>query len=221
VRAARYGWIYLLNNDAALDEDALAPVVALRRADVFAIGSQIFFRDTTRFREETNLTALRLEGGLATPHDLIPDSDQPVESFYAGGGASLFQRRVLASLLTAAYDPFYWEDVEWGWRARRLGYRVLFCPASIARHTQRATISRHFTPDEVERVIERNRLLFQLRNMTESGSAEQLFCELSRLPEASLRWLRRPRISAGIAATRLWNLRAPLRDHQITGGCAT
>ncbi|HET8548964.1 MAG TPA: SPASM domain-containing protein [Bryobacteraceae bacterium] len=215
VRTARYGWVYLLNNDAELDAHALRAVLELRRADVFAVASQIFLRDATRFREETNLTELRLENGVVTVHDVIPASASPVETFYAGGGASLFQRRLLLRLLTDAYDPFYWEDVEWGWRSRKLGYRALFCPASIAHHTQRGTISRHFTPDDIELILERNRLLFQLRNMTESGSTEAVLDEVSRLPPETVDWFRRPRVLAGIAASRLWNLRAPLFDDRV------
>jgi GT2 family glycosyltransferase/MoaA/NifB/PqqE/SkfB family radical SAM enzyme len=218
LRAARYGWVYLLNNDVELDHEALRALLTLRSADVFSIASQIFLRDTTRYREETNLTAFRIENGLATVHDLIPSSAEPVECFYAGGGASLFQRRVLARLLTRAYDPFYWEDVEWGWRARKLGYRTLFCPESVANHAQHATISRFFSPDEVESITNRNRLLFQLRNLTESGSTEELLAEISRLPPAEREGFCRPGVLAGVAASRLWNLKAPLRDGQILSG---
>lgn len=86
---------------------------------MFSIASQILPRDPTRSREETNLTTLLLEDGLITAHDLIPQSGVTAGHFYSGGGASMFQRRLLHSLLASAvYSPFYWEDVEWGWRAR-------------------------------------------------------------------------------------------------------
>jgi|GEM_PF-4553157 len=45
---ARYGWVFLLNSDTALQEAALVEVVvALRRDDVFAIGSRIRMEDGT------------------------------------------------------------------------------------------------------------------------------------------------------------------------------
>jgi GT2 family glycosyltransferase len=128
LRIARFAWVYLLNSDAVLDADALNAAGACRNDAIFAIGSQILLQDATRFRDETNWTTLFIENGLATIHDLIPQSSDIVDSFYAGGGASLFQTRLLHRFLdVAAYDPFYWEDVEWGWRARKLGLCVRFC----------------------------------------------------------------------------------------------
>jgi radical SAM protein with 4Fe4S-binding SPASM domain len=206
LRLARFDWVYLLNNDAVLDPGALEALADCRDDSVFAVASQVVLKDETRFREETNWTALLLEDGLATIHDLIPQSDATVEGFYAGGGASLFQRRVLRSVLDkTAYEPFYWEDVEWGWRARRLGYRVMFCAKSIARHRQRSTIARHYSEEEVEEVIARNRLLFQLRNVTTAGSVKRAFEEICKSPDrvaqAFLDW----RMAGKIARGRLWN----------------
>ena len=206
LQKARFDWVYLLNNAAVLDPGALEALANCRDSSVFAVASQVVLKDETRFREETNWTALLLEDGLATIHDLIPQSDRTVEGFYAGGGASLFQRRLLRSVLDkTAYEPFYWEDVEWGWRARRLGYRVLFCAKSIARHRQRATIARHYSEEEVEAVIARNRLLFQLRNVTTAGSVKRVIEEISKSPDpvahAFLDW----RMAAKVARGRLWN----------------
>jgi len=180
LRRARFDWVYLLNSDVVLEGDALAAAARHRAADVFSIASQIVLKDATRFREETNWTTLVMEDGLVSAHDRIPESGETVEGFYAGGGASLFQRPLLARLARVrAYDPFYWEDVEWGWRARALGYRSLFCAASLAHHTQRATVNRHYAAGEVARIVQRNRILFQLRNM-DSGDVARALDEAAR-----------------------------------------
>ncbi len=216
LRAARFDWVYLLNNDMRLDPGALAALLPLRAPGVFSAGSQIFFKDPTRFREETNCTALTLEDGLAAVHDLIPGPGV-AECFYSGGGASLFQRRLLARLAAVceAYDPFYWEDVEWGWRARKMGYRVLLCAESVAHHRHRATIGRHYQPEEIETTVERNRLLFQLRNMTAAGSLDRLFEEIARLPRPAMRhFLDRP-VMASCLRVRLWNHLAAREDADI------
>jgi GT2 family glycosyltransferase len=212
---ARYDWVYLLNNDAAPEPDALTAILPLRSSDVFAIGSQIEYKDPTRFREETNWGGFAVQDGLAAIADGIPSSDRPTECFYAGGGASLFRRALLQRLLTAssAYAPFYWEDVEWGWRARKLGYRVLFCPASVVRHRHRATIGRLYSAEEIERVWARNRVLFQLRNMTVCGSTDRLLEELVRLQDAE-QFARRPMVWR-IARARLWNWLAPVPDDTL------
>ncbi len=216
LRDSRFDWVYLLNNDVALDRDALCALAPLRAAPVFGISSQVFLKDPTRFREETNWGALLIEDGLATIHDWIPRSDRVAETFYPGGGASLFQTRLLCSFLDSeAYAPFYWEDVEWGWRARKQGYRCLVCPASVAHHRQRATIGRCYTGAEIEAVLQRNRLLFHLRNLTSAGSLERVMEELAQSPGPVADFFQRRDTLWTIARGRLWNHRAPLADEEV------
>jgi radical SAM protein with 4Fe4S-binding SPASM domain len=216
LRAARYDWVYLLNSDVALERRALAALAPYRAPGTFSIASQILLKDRTRFREETNWTTLFVDSGLATIHDWIPRSSDPVPGFYAGGGASLFQKRLLQKVLEASvYAPFYWEDVEWGWRARKLGYDCVFCPASVAEHTQRSTISRCYQPGRIEEAIERHRLLFQLRNFTSAGSLESVLERIARLPEPAARFFLAARTWGKIAGGRLWNHLAPLTDEEV------
>lgn len=216
---ARYGWTYLLNNDVAMRPNTLATLLPLRAGDLFAVSSQIFFKDTTRFREETNFAAFLLEDGLATVHDRIPDSSEVVESFYAGGGASLFRTSLLRRFVrsTAAYAPFYWEDVEWGWRARKMGFRVLFCPTSEVHHRQRATISKFYSPSEIETVIERNRLLFQLRNLTAPDLTHRALQEVALLPTPIFHGLLSAGPIWGITRRRFWNHRTPIEEESLLG----
>jgi GT2 family glycosyltransferase len=216
LRAARYGWVYLLNNDVVLEPGALCELASYRDHRTFSIASQILLKDTTRYRDETNWGALVIESGLATLHDWIPRSEAPVDTFYAGGGASLFHKKLLERLIDPpVYDPFYWEDAEWGWRARKLGYRSLFCPASVAHHTQHATIRRHHPASEVEAIMRRNRLLFQLRNFTSVGSLDRVVEEIARAPEALVSFFREPRTRGRIARGRLWNQLAPVPDEEV------
>jgi GT2 family glycosyltransferase/MoaA/NifB/PqqE/SkfB family radical SAM enzyme len=216
LRRARYDWVYLLNSDVVLEEEALAAAGRRRDPAVFSIASQIVLKDHTRFRDETNLTALFVEEGLAIAHDLIPESTQTVEHFYAGGGASLFQTGLLRQFLDReAYHPFYWEDVEWGWRARKLGYRSLFCAESVARHTQGATVARYFSPAEIETVVERNRLLFQLRNFTTVGSLEAVAKAIARARPEVARYFAGARALGCVARGRLWNHVAPVSDEEV------
>jgi GT2 family glycosyltransferase len=213
---ALYDWVYLLNSDATLQPHALVEAGRWRATLTFSVASQIFLKDATRFREETNRTRLFVEDGLATAHDLIPNSGEALEHFYAGGGASLFQARLLRRILrSSVYDPFYWEDVEWGWRARKLGYRSIFCAASVVRHQQRATINRCYSAAEVEAVLERNRLLFQLRNFTGAGSLEAALAAIARAPGEVTKFFIAPRTIAAIMRGRLWNHLAPIPDEEV------
>jgi radical SAM protein with 4Fe4S-binding SPASM domain len=216
LRHAIHDWVYLLNSDAVPEPDAFKEVACRRTPLTFSLASQIFLKDTTRFREETNRTRIFLEDGLATTHDIMPPESGTVEHFYAGGGASLFQAPLLRRMLRSRiYDPFYWEDVEWGWRARKLGYRSIFCTESIVRHQQRATIGRCYSAEMVEAVTERNRLLFQLRNFTSAGSLESVLEAIARAPREVAEFFVAPATLAAVACGRVWNHRAPVPDEEI------
>ncbi len=218
LRLARHDWVYLLNNDTRLDPNALSLAAAHRDPGTFAIASQIFLEDTTRFREETNWCDLADENGLVTLADRIPRSTQTVDSFYAGGGASLFQRQLLARFVDPeAYPDFYWEDVEWGWRARKLGYRILFCAGSVVHHTQGASVKRFFSPAQVEAMWARNRALLQLRNWTTAGQLDSVLEFLASAPESVAQSFQNSRTLSLIARGRLWNHRCAVSDEEVLG----
>jgi GT2 family glycosyltransferase len=216
LRLARFDWVYLLNSDMVLESGAFEEAGRCRHAGIFSVASQIVLKDETRFRDETNWTRLFIEDGLVTTHDRIPRSGEIVDGFYAGGGASLFQTQLLRRFArVSAYHPFYWEDVEWGWRARKLGYGSVFCPRSVAHHTQRSTINRYFPPEEIDRVLLRNRFLFQLRNLTAAGSLSDLCKELSCSPGSPGHYFLRPATLWNVVSGRLWNHLAPIPDADV------
>jgi GT2 family glycosyltransferase len=181
VAEARFDWVYLLNSDMTVAPHALAEAARWRAPHVFAVASQIHFADSRARREETGWTDFRTRQGVVEIFDVDPDDDTSVRGhLYAGGGASLFRRQLLQRFMSRAhpYNPVYWEDVEWGLRAWRAGYEVLFCPASEAVHIHRATVSQCFPPGEVERILRRNQLLFLLRNGFPETSPRALVREL-------------------------------------------
>ncbi|MGJ5819786.1 glycosyltransferase family 2 protein [Paludibaculum fermentans] len=116
-----------------------------------------------------------------------------------------------------AYDRFYWEDVEWGWRARKLGYRSLFCADSAVHHEQGATVRRFFTPAQVEAMWLRNRALFQLRNWVSAGRLDSVLDLLAGAPEDVTESFTGRRTMWRIARGRWWSQRAPLTDEEVLG----
>ncbi len=190
IAAAKYDWVYMLNSDMVVDAAALHEVAKWRSPSVFAIASQIYFQDGSRRREETGLTEIRNAGGLVEIRDIPPENDDRVRNhIYAGGGSSLFQRKLLARFIrtTRTYAPFYWEDVEWSIQAARKGFQVLFCPQSKVWHAHRSTNLKYFAPDEIERIFRRNRLRFQLRTALPPDARRTIFGSIARLDEESFR----------------------------------
>lgn len=184
IKRARHGWVYLLNNDVVMALDALIQVAQLRAAHVFAIASQIFFKDPNRRREETGWTDFSWENGELVIFDALPEGQKTIRgTLYAGGGASLFQKALLERLLdsTHPYHPFYWEDVEWGVKAWKKGYASVFCPSSKVWHSHRATVNKFYPEYEVKRIFRRHQLQFRLRNRMPGDSNWRIVKAIARM----------------------------------------
>ena len=210
--AARHDWVYLLNSDMLLDEAALESLLPWRTPRVFSIASQVFFRDPGRRREETGWTQFRHAGGPIEILDAVPDDDLTVRgTFYTGGGAGLFRRCVLQDLARAStgYEPFYWEDVEWGARAWRMGYDSLYCPASKACHLHRRTNRLFFPEGEIDRILARNRFVFHFRNGPRIPSFPALLGLLAQSDPVSLREILTLRRIAQMTRGRFQSCRLP------------
>jgi hypothetical protein len=129
----------------------------------------------------------------------------------------MFQRRLLEQVLDVeAYEPFYWEDVEWGWRARKWGFKAMFCPNSVVWHSQRATISRFYAPEEIDEIWQRNRLCFQLRNLTTAGSLQDVAAAIGNAPSTVAAYFNRWSTIVKVLRGRHWNHRTGLMDDQLS-----
>ena len=219
---ARHDWVYLLNSDMRLEPDALATLLPWRKADVFAIGSQIFQNSAGGRREETGFVDWYVDAsGLRAYHAPVRAADVPYPALFASGGAALYRTAALRRYVAAArcYDPFYWEDADWGVAAWRDGLRTLFCPASKAHHLHRATTSRFYAPDELERIVERNRLLFDARHAASGDTAARWIERVCALPYASQRELAAATVVAAVFRQR-WRARgarSPAPPFALTG----
>jgi len=199
VRRARFDWVYLLNSDMTVGRESLREVGRWRSRHVFAVSSQVFFADPRRRREETGWTNFKIDkDGPIELFDATPEDQFSVRGhLYAGGGNSLFRKKLLCRFMSQAmaYEPFYWEDVEWGVRAWRAGFEVLFCPTSHVTHVHRATISRYFSATAIDRIWKRNQIQFSVRNgFTDLSSrmiTRNLRSSLNRKTQKELTGLRR------------------------------
>lgn len=205
LESARHDWVYLLNSDMRLAPDALSALLPWRQDGVFALASQIHFADPARRREETGWSDARIhEGGVEMYERLPPASPFPRGSLYAGGGASLFRREPLRRYVadSVVYNPFYWEDAEWGARAWAEGWEVLFCPASNATHVHRGTVNRFHASDDVARIFARNGMQFELRQHWTQLTSRTSLGVIGWLADASQRELGSPATALGVLRRR-------------------
>jgi GT2 family glycosyltransferase len=165
VAAARGEMVLLLNNDMEVAPDAAALLVEALDADprLFAVVPSIVRSGTGEEEAGTRLQFRR--GTVATA--LHPSLGLPPA--YACGGAMLVRKADFSALggFDPLFAPFYWEDVDLSYRARKRGRTLACVPRARVVHDHGRTIGARFTPHAVSRVYERNRLLFTWKNLTD------------------------------------------------------
>ncbi len=161
-------YVLALNNDVQLAPDAIAQLVATLSADrrAGAAGPLIYYATEPNrvwFGGGTMLMGRRVlqrhdrQGEV----DTAAPTEPPRESEWLSGAAIMVRREAveMAGLMDPAFF-LYWEEVDWCYRLRRAGYRLLFVPRARAWHAVNASGTR---PTALQYYWERNRLLFTQR----------------------------------------------------------
>lgn len=147
---ARGEWLLLLNNDATVEPDAVAELLAVGRADpdVGSVAAQMRFAGRPGTINSAGIEVDRLGVvydrllGRATS----ASERRPIEVFGVSAGAALFRRAMLADV--GGFDGSFFaflEDADVAWRARMTGWRSMYAPAAVAYHHHSAT-ARHASP---------------------------------------------------------------------------
>ena len=89
-------------------------------------------------------------------------------SAWVSGGSSIIRKDIFLKLggFDNIYEPFYFEDLDFGLRAWRSGYKLLWEPTSVVEHKHESTTSK-FSKRLLVYVKERNHLISVLRNITD------------------------------------------------------
>lgn len=97
------------------------------------------------------------------------DKTKPVLSPWASGGSAIFRRSIWNELggLDEIYAPFYWEDIDIGYRSWKSGYKIIWEPGSVVSHEHEST-SKKLNPSYISLIKQRNELLFNWLNVSDS-----------------------------------------------------
>ena len=162
--AARGEYLLILNDDVRLETGTVAVLLAaFPDPALFAAVPSI--RSPLAVCGDEGGKAGRFEGGLLEIGEVT--SPRTHTSFYPVGCCYLCPRAAFLDLggYDDAYAPFFWEDVDLGYRAWARGLRTLHLPAAACDHEGSATLKERRTLEERERVAFRNRVLFHLKNL--------------------------------------------------------
>ncbi len=150
IRAAAGEWVLCVNNDATVEEGAIAELLRVADDaddDVGSIAALMVFADRPDVINSAGIEVDRLgvawDRLLGQPVDMGKTS--VTEVFGASAGAALYRRAMLDEVPFEESFFAYLEDVDVAWRARMRGWRSLYAPSAVVAHEFSAT-ARHGSP---------------------------------------------------------------------------
>lgn len=109
-------------------------------------------------------------------HNSGAENNKVRETFWISGGSGVFSKTLwkeLKGMDENLYAPFYWEDVDLGYRAHKRGYSLLWEPSARVTHKHESINSTNFSKGYLSRVKERNELLFIWKNITSKSMSKK------------------------------------------------
>jgi GT2 family glycosyltransferase len=139
LRAAQGDVMVLLNQDTQVRSDWLEKLVGAMSADasIGIAGCKILYPDGTL--QHGGGAVINARGDTTHLGSHEPDHgqcDAPYEANFVTGAALGITRATLERIgpLDEGFFPAYYEDVDWCYRARAAGYRVLYVPTAVLIH---------------------------------------------------------------------------------------
>lgn len=160
-------WVFLLNNDLALQADYFERMIAARRAaespELFTIGSKTLEWETHAPNHAGMRAAWR--GGMIVQEGF--DAEALVPADFVQSGSSLVDREKFLALggLSALFHPGYWEDYDLCYQALRRGWKCLYEPRAVAYHWGKRSMRSLLGDYRLALTIKRNHLLFNWANL--------------------------------------------------------
>jgi GT2 family glycosyltransferase len=158
VAVSKSDYLVLLNNDVHPEKDYLKNILPFFDDDqVFAVS----------FNENgSSWPLVKWDGKIQ--FTMGDDKSVPYYSAWASGGSAIFKRSLWDKLggLNEIYAPFYWEDIDIGYRAWKMGYKIIWDNQSLVYHEHEST-AKKINPQYLSLIKQRNELLFNWINITD------------------------------------------------------
>lgn len=101
-------------------------------------------------------------------HEGCSESKNTHETFWVNGGSGIFRRSMwmkLKGMDEKLLSPFYWEDIDLGYRAAKRGWTLLWEPNAKVVHEHESTMKK-ISQGYKRRIQERNQLIVIWKNIT-------------------------------------------------------
>lgn len=164
VKEAKGEIVVLLNNDVSPETNFLVPLLAnFADSNVFAVGcKEKDMKDGKIVYSGRSLGEFK-KGFLV--HWRAEDQNQ-TDTLWATAGSMAVDRKKWLQLggMSSLFRPAYWEDIDLSFRAKKLGWKVLFEPKSMVIHQHETTNIPVFGKDGLTKIAYKNQFLFVWKN---------------------------------------------------------
>jgi len=162
--------LYFLNTDIRTDADFLSHLVShFNDPNIFAVASMAY--DGAGENIVSARSGIKWKWGMPDVDRAARFDAQAASSsitLFASGGHSAYRKSMFFDMgcFDPLYSPFYWEDVDLGYRAWKRGWKIVFEPKSVVYHDHQGTIGKIFRL-RVLSIMRRNRFLFTWKNISD------------------------------------------------------
>jgi len=152
--------VLILNSDIQLTDSFFVPLLSFfDKPDTFGVMSRIIAIDSDKLQEGSKYPDYTF--GNISGKNYVSQSQSSLYSLYLTGANALVDRKKLLQVgcFNEIYNPYYWEDVDLGIKAWRMGYKVYYEDMAVCRHPTSSTIKKE--PGKKVRIIfKRNKMYF-------------------------------------------------------------
>lgn len=175
VSRASYNYVYLMNNDMVVQPETFPPLIKYvwqlieKKENFFAVASHILPFSQTTSNLESGKTYASFNYGFINVGHYLTEKDLKIgsQTFYAGGGSSLFHKKLftfLGGYDHESYQPLYVEDLDLSYLAKKNGFKSYFCFDSKIIHHHRS--STKMLKADLDFIIQKNFLIFLWKNLS-------------------------------------------------------
>jgi O-antigen biosynthesis protein len=168
VNQAKGDIVILINSDVEPQPGYLKPLIAhFQNKLVFAVGCM----DKSYEKAEVIFRGRGIASWQKGFYIHSRGEVDKADTAWVSGGSGAFRKSIWDQLdgMDEIFSPFYWEDIDLSYRARKAGYLVLFESKSIVHHYhEHGAIKKFFSKKSINIITFRNQLLFIWKNLTNS-----------------------------------------------------
>ncbi len=172
IRQAKHNYVFLLNSDVKLQDASFASSLKKFEQNTKIFG--IAFAQKEGNGSTVGKNKLLWKNGLLM-HSKADDLCEG-ETGWVEGGSSIIRKDVYEEIggFDTIFSPFYWEDIELSYRARKYGYVSWFDPDVEVMHRHESTIGSFWSKRAISVISTRNQLLCTWKNIPDTNVLQHM-----------------------------------------------